>query len=326
MKKTFIHFFLVLFPFATVISQITYTFENLNVPPDSFISPKNLNGGFGDSLIYFYSEWDTAFGGYWAGGFAPSTKKDKVTPGFTNQYSAITASGYNSNTYAVSYGNSSIKLRGSAAGKPVKGFYITNTTYAFYSMKDGDAFAKKFGGQSGNDPDFFYVVVKGFLNGNKKNDSVKFYLADFRFTNNQQDYILDQWSFVDLSVLGNVDSLTFELQSSDIGQFGMNTPAYFAMDNFTFKDVGTSVEDAVAARWSLNSSTIIEKNQPIIIENKDAHSFIVKIVDVSGAVLRTQSFQSVYKAEISTEGLMSGYYFLNIESDKSHQTLRFLIQ
>ncbi|HMO36139.1 MAG TPA: DUF4465 domain-containing protein, partial [Gemmatales bacterium] len=37
---------------------------------------------------------------------------------------------------------------------------------------------------------------------------------------------------VDLSGLGaGTSALTFELTSSDVGPFGMNTPAYFAMDN-----------------------------------------------------------------------------------------------
>ena len=58
-----------------------------------------------------------------------------------------------------------------------------------------------------------------------------FYLADFRFADNALDYVVDSWTWVDLSSLGVVSSLSFSLASSDVGQFGMNTPAYFAMDN-----------------------------------------------------------------------------------------------
>jgi hypothetical protein len=57
------------------------------------------------------------------------------------------------------------------------------------------------------------------------------YLADFRVSDNSQDYVVDDWTFVDLGTLGTVDSLSFELSSSDTGDFGMNTPAYFALDN-----------------------------------------------------------------------------------------------
>ena len=58
-----------------------------------------------------------------------------------------------------------------------------------------------------------------------------FYLADFRFADNSLDYIVRDWRFVDLSGLGVVSRLEFDLASSDSGAFGINTPAYFAMDS-----------------------------------------------------------------------------------------------
>ena len=59
---------------------------------------------------------------------------------------------------------------------------------------------------------------------------VEFYLADYRFADNGEDYIVDTWEYIDLSSLGAVKSLEFGLSSSDVGDFGMNTPAYFALD------------------------------------------------------------------------------------------------
>jgi hypothetical protein len=47
------------------------------------------------------------------------------------------------------------------------------------------------------------------------------------------DYIVSQWTTVDLLALGNASRLTFNLDSSDNGPFGMNTPAYFALDNLS---------------------------------------------------------------------------------------------
>ena len=41
---------------------------------------------------------------------------------------------------------------------------------------------------------------------------------------------MDQWTRVDLSSLVGARKLQFELESSDVGEFGMNTPAYFALD------------------------------------------------------------------------------------------------
>ena len=60
---------------------------------------------------------------------------------------------------------------------------------------------------------------------------VTLYLADFRFGDNSQDYIIDAWTAVNLSSLGQVKTLEFSVSSSDTGDFGINTPTYFAIDN-----------------------------------------------------------------------------------------------
>ena len=43
---------------------------------------------------------------------------------------------------------------------------------------------------------------------------------------------INQWTWVDLSELGEIDAITFSMSSSDESNGYMNTPAYFAMDNF----------------------------------------------------------------------------------------------
>ena len=62
-------------------------------------------------------------------------------------------------------------------------------------------------------------------------ESVDFYLADYRFVNNADDFIVSNWTYANLTDLGVVDTLQFSLASSDVGDLGMNTPAYFAMDS-----------------------------------------------------------------------------------------------
>jgi hypothetical protein len=64
--------------------------------------------------------------------------------------------------------------------------------------------------------------------------SIDFYLADYRFEDNENDYVIDEWTSVDLADLAGAWKLSFGLDSSDIGPYGLNTPAYFAMDNLVF--------------------------------------------------------------------------------------------
>lgn len=214
-------------------AQTVANFDN-SLAPDTFNNGSDLSGGFYYGLGHFVNDYDTTYQAW--SGWAISTKGDDSTAGWGNQYSAITGSGVNNTDgYAVAdeYGNAKVVLQGAAAGAPVGGLYVTNTAYTYYSMRDGDAFSKKFGGSSGNDPDWLKLTVRGWFNGALINNMVEFYLADFRFANNSQDYILNTWQWLSLYSLGNVDSIQFYLSSSDTGQFGMNTPAYFAIDNFT---------------------------------------------------------------------------------------------
>lgn len=234
MKKFNILFFAV-FITAHLFSQTISDFENLSLSADSFWNGSDLTGGYNSGLAGFVNSYNTSFNSW--SGFSYSNQTNDTTAGAGNQYSAVTASGVNgSATYAVAngYGDMRVRLNGAAAGRPVKGFYVTNTTYAYQSLKNGDQFAKKFGGVSGNDPDWFRLTVKGWYNGAPKAEQVQVYLADYRFTDNSKDYILKTWHWVDLQTLGSVDSVFFQLESTDTaGGYGMNNPAYFALDNFT---------------------------------------------------------------------------------------------
>lgn len=224
-----------------LIAQTVADFEEYNLLPESFLNGEDGSGGFSSGDIFlpnnYTAEWMT-----WSG-WAISNTTDVTTPGYLNQYSAIAGGGFDGSAhYAVTYayGNNNIILQGDAAGQPVSGLYITNSTYAYLSMLDGDAISKKFGGITGNDPDYFLLTIKAYFNGNLSSDSVNFYLADYRYSNNSQDYIIDEWTWVGLSSLGAVDSLTFTLTSSDVGQFGINTPTYFCIDNIISTNPNTA--------------------------------------------------------------------------------------
>jgi hypothetical protein len=62
--------------------------------------------------------------------------------------------------------------------------------------------------------------------------TLDFYLADFRFANNEEDYVLNTWEWFDLSPLGDVATISFSLSSSRGSGYNMITPAYFCMDDF----------------------------------------------------------------------------------------------
>jgi hypothetical protein len=94
-------------------------------------------------------------------------------------------------------------------------------------------FAKKFGGADGTDPDFLALSIEGLDGNAASTGTVEFMLADFRFSDSADDYILTDWASVSLAPLGTVAALSFSLTGSDVGAFGLNTPAYFALDNLS---------------------------------------------------------------------------------------------
>lgn len=210
------------------------SFDDLALAPDSFFNPLATTPFVSGDASYLHTYF-ASFGGYTTD-WTYSNKTNTTTAGYANQYSAITGGGQGgSANYGLANVNSEI---GSfvevslAAPATVSSAYFTNTTYAALSMRDGDGFAKKFGGVTGNDADFFKLTISGF-NGAVATGSIDFYLADFRFGDNAQDYIVQDWRLVNLSVLGVVTSLRFGLSSSDNSGPYANTPSYFAIDTLT---------------------------------------------------------------------------------------------
>jgi hypothetical protein len=107
-------------------------------------------------------------------------------------------------------------------------------------MLMGDSFAKKFGDDPAttqvvetNVPDYFKLTIGGAnLAGQSVGAPIDVYLADYRFANDADDFVLRTWKTIDLSSLAGAARLTFAWVSTDNSTFGMNTPAYFAADNF----------------------------------------------------------------------------------------------
>ena len=292
----------------------------LILQPDTFWNGSDLAGGYASGSAFFVNQYDTTWG-TWSG-FAYSNMHDTTTVGYSNQYSAFTGIGYNgSANYAIANTYSSAKLRLTAnlQGTTISGFYVTNTTYTALSMKDGDSFAKKFGGSSGNDPDWFKLSITGYSGGLLKSDTVQFYLADYRFSNSSQDYILNTWKWVDLTALGNVDSLSFNLSSSDNGTWGMNTPSYFALDNFNgTDDVGVKENTAqnIFAIYPNPANQILNISINPLMEETT-----IRIMDLTGKTVYNRSVNNTSKFQIGLEEFAKGFYtiYLRNKEGESHQ-------
>ena len=218
-----------------VSSAVITTFDDLSLGPESYWNGSDGSGGFVSGNATFNNNYNPTYMSW--DGFAYSNITDTSASGWTAQYNAITGGGEGSSAnygigfdpLASGFGTELPTMTLNTAGI-IDGLYVTNNNYAYYSMLNGDLYAKKFGGDSGDDPDWFLLTITGKDASGAVVDSVGFYLADYQFADNSQDYIVNTWEYFDLTELGIVKSLEFSLSSSDMGSNGMNTPGYFALD------------------------------------------------------------------------------------------------
>lgn len=209
------------------------TFDTLNLSANSYYLP--------EAGMYYWTDGSATMtmnsgGTYWDG-ITYSNVDDITTPGTANQYAVYgTESGTDysgTGIYAVGYYSSysphtTITFD---SAQTVNSLQVNNITYTALSMLNGDDYAKQFGGDSGDDEDWLLLSIQGYDSDAQSLGVVNVYLADYRFEDNSEDFILSEWSEVDLTSLGDeVMSLEFSLSSSDNGDWGMNTPAYFALD------------------------------------------------------------------------------------------------
>ena len=330
--RTFTILFSLLAMSAGAKAQAVATFEGLTLAhADTFYVNYTASGtdvGFNDGMAHFPCIYDTSYGGIWTYGFAYSNMTDTVTSGFGNQYSAKAGHGYDtSHQYAVAHCSNPvtyapdmiINLTGPAMGHPVPGFYVTNTTYAYNSIRDGDMFARKF-----HNGDWFKLIVRGFHSGAMLPDSVTVYLADFLFPDTTMNYILKTWEWVNTGTLGNVDSLQLSLRSSDNGLYGMNTPAYFCIDNFT------TYESVALQAGNVQVQPTIKvypdpATEVLYVEIPDSRTDHATVLDMTGRVVGEYRVDGS-RLSINTSALSSGSYILHLGGNGITADVRFVKQ
>ena len=194
---------------------------------------------------------------YWSGGHAISnynTGDIADYGGFNTQLTVYkkgvsglsrTGGGHNgSNNFAVHYGyadNSDYGLGADAlptltfadgAERVIDHMYVTNTTYALNCYIDGNGLTAKIGPD-----DWVKLVATGYDTKGAKTGETVIYLC------NGPDNIIMDWTKWDLSSLGKVSKVTFNVTGSSDNGYGFSQPAYFAYDDVAvrFEKAGADV-------------------------------------------------------------------------------------
>lgn len=239
----FRHLLSVLLLVSPAAQSAVINFDDNVLAPDTYFDPQaNVTWSSGDAT--FTHGWNDTFNCCWDG-FTYSNSTDTTTAGFLNDRSAITGDGIDAgqDNYAIGYTGNGTAALTFAGPQLISGGWFTNSTYSYLAMAFGD---------DGNDPafvkgpfgegDFFELTVTGLNEAGDALGTATLLLADGAD-------VLDSWAWLDLSGLGAVYGLRFSLDSSDQGSFGMNTPAYFAMDGLQ-----TTAVPLPAAAWFMISA------------------------------------------------------------------------
>lgn len=255
------------------------------------------------------------YSSYFWGGFTASNHTDLNQSGLNAQYTAVAGTGYDGSAqYAVAYtyGSQTDVYASDGSAQTVTGCYVTNNLWAYQNMLYGDATATAFGGPSGNDPDWFKLSATGKNANGQTVGTAEFYLADYRFSDNNEDYVLNTWEWFDLSVLGEVATISFSLSSSKNDSYGMVTPAYFCMDDFN--GVGPEVPNGIEE----NLTNIDVYPNPcegmLHLSLGNTESFEYSIYDLTGQIVvngRSQGRETV----VDMSHFPAGVYFISVIQD-----------
>ena len=179
----------------------------------------------------------------------------------------------------------------------LNGMYLTNSPYPYYTNIYGDDFANPLT----NEGDFFKVTAYGVKADNSV-ETAEFMLAEFKNGTLKQ---ATEWTWWDLSSLGTIKEVYFTMESSDTGQWGMNTPAYFCIDRIMASNpVPSGIEESQA---TLNTTEIYYAANNIYVTATGAT--VVKVYSINGVEVLSQMVDEGTSI-ISSATLPNGIYIV----------------
>jgi hypothetical protein len=166
-------------------------------------------------------------GSYVSGAVVSNQTTTSVENGYADAYKSAKGGAYSGRNFVVWYYDKYAPATLTMEEETVlDGMYVCNTALAAYMIENGDGMSDQPGGFGDND--WFKLTIGGKLNGVAVNEKVEIMLAE-------GGYILKDWVYLDLSKLGSINELTFEMTGTKTNQYGLTTPTYFCIDNLGAK-------------------------------------------------------------------------------------------
>lgn len=196
---------------------------------------------------------------FWAGisAFDCTNSTDNETFDFTNDRSAITGIGSEeTENYVIAFLNADwpdnptstvpigFSLKGDAINSYALSVDITNSTYTYFWIME-NLYAIS----------FLKITIQGYNEGIPSSTPIEYFLAKIDETDT---FVLNTWERINLTSLGEIDSITFKLDSDNDW-----APFYFAMDRFvTFDNQCTTAYTEIEMTNLTSTSVTFEHSFP----------------------------------------------------------------
>lgn len=218
---------------AASANAAVITFDENPLAPNSTFEP-GAEVDFDSGGVTFTHEFTDFGGGCCWGNFTYSNDSDTTTAGFGNQFSAITGDGAGAgqDNYGISFSDGAYIDFGQQVQLSSAAF--VTTTYTYLAVVNGDDGFPGFGIEPADAfvdaSDFLTLHIDGL-------DAAGGLLSSLSFDLARGTTILDSWTTIDLSGLGNIHSIAFSYSGSDVSGGFIDTPTYFAIDNIAYQAV-----------------------------------------------------------------------------------------
>lgn len=202
---------------------------------DDFVGDDMYLYGYENDAVKFEYFLNEEYG-YW-GGFAQSKVCDANPENgiYANQYAAYNSTAASGNGFLLYYYDSynepcDIIFKGDSSKISLTSVKLNLTTYTYASITNEDinTFARAF-----VEGDYLKVVFQLVdATGNTIGTGAECYVVDYR---DGKRFVADNWQefFLHGRVLAS-DRVRVTIETSDVGEWGANTPLYICMDDLTY--------------------------------------------------------------------------------------------
>ena len=198
-------------------------------------------------------------------------------PFLINYYSAYSLS-------TSDYGTSFITIEDNSQNFMPQGVYVCNHPWGYYGCTSGDGFATPLAEEGG----YYKVTFNGVNIAQGTTKSVDFYLAERQYSDRNSDGVINEndnytstaWTWCDLTTLGAVDIIYITMDSSDKGEYGMNTATLVCLD-------GLKASVANAVNKVTNNDKVYAANGYLHLSLHENQC--INIINANGVVVKQQN-------------------------------------